>query len=164
MVEIDAIAPWEEFHPTLDRVWRKPDAKRKSRAGRKPMDALYNLSDDQIEYRVHDWLSFMRCFGFVPEDRVPDARTVWSLPRGAGGCGRFAVQAIRRVSGAAGRSSTPPSCLCRAITTSGKRTRRSRPASCRRVGPTSPPCGRRRALMRVGPSSMVNLTTATSTT
>lgn len=54
LVEIDAIVPWEEFRPTLERVWRKPEA------GRKPMDtvlmfktlvlgALYNLSDDQIE-------------------------------------------------------------------------------------------------------------------
>ena len=60
LVEIDAVVPWEEFRPTLERVWRKPDAERKSRAGRKPMDAvlmfktlvlgaLYNLSDDQIE-------------------------------------------------------------------------------------------------------------------
>lgn len=60
LVEIDAIVPWEEFRPTLERVWRKPEAERKSRAGRKPMDAvvmfktlvlgaLYNLSDDQIE-------------------------------------------------------------------------------------------------------------------
>lgn len=65
LVEIDAVVPWEEFRPTLERVWRKPDAERKSRAGRKPMDAvlmfktlvlgaLYNLSDDQIEYQVRD--------------------------------------------------------------------------------------------------------------
>ena len=81
LVEIDTVVPWEEFRPTLERVWRKPDTKRKARAGRKPMDAvlmfktlvlsaLYNLSDDQIEYQVRDRLS---------------ARTVpWS---GAGGPG-----------------------------------------------------------------------------
>ena len=74
LVEIDAVVPWEEFRPTLERVWRKPDAERKSRAGRKPMDAvlmfktlvlgaLYNLSDDQIEYQVRDRLSFMRFLG-----------------------------------------------------------------------------------------------------
>ena len=40
LVEIDAVVPWEEFRPTLERVWRKPDAARKSRAGRKPMDAV----------------------------------------------------------------------------------------------------------------------------
>ena len=88
LVEIDAVVPWEEFRPTLERVWRKPDAERKSRAGRKPMDAvlmfktlvlgaLYNLSDDQIEYQVRDRLSFMRFLGLGLEDRVPDAKTVW---------------------------------------------------------------------------------------
>ena len=86
LVEIDAVVPWEEFRPTLERVWRKPAAARKSRAGRKPMDAvlmfktlvlsaLYNLSDDQIEYQVRDRLSFMQFLGL--EDRVPDAKTVW---------------------------------------------------------------------------------------
>ena len=70
LIEIDAVVPWEEFRPTLERVWRKPEAERKSRAGRKPMDAvlmfktlvlsaLYNLSDDQIEFQVRDRLSFM---------------------------------------------------------------------------------------------------------
>ena len=34
LVEIDAVVPWEEFRPALERVWRKPDADRKSRAGR----------------------------------------------------------------------------------------------------------------------------------
>ena len=33
LVEIDAVVPWEEFRPALERVWRKPDADRKSRAG-----------------------------------------------------------------------------------------------------------------------------------
>jgi IS5 family transposase len=93
LVEIDAIVPWEEFRPTLERVWRKPEAERKSRAGRKPMDAvvmfktlvlgaLYNLSDDQIEYQVRDRLSFMRFLGLGLEDRVPDAKTVWLYREG----------------------------------------------------------------------------------
>lgn len=88
LVEIDAAVPWEEFRPALERVWRKPDAERKSRAGRKPIDAvlmfktlvlsaLYNLSDDQIEYQVRDRLSFMRFLGLGLGDRVPDAKTVW---------------------------------------------------------------------------------------
>ena len=93
LVEIDAVVPWEEFRPTLERVWRKPDEARKSRAGRKPMDAvlmfktlvlsaLYNLSDDQIEYQVRDRLSFMRFLGLGLEDRVPDAKTVWLYREG----------------------------------------------------------------------------------
>jgi len=88
LVEIDAAVPWEEFRPALECVWRKPDAERKSRAGRKPIDAvlmfktlilsaLYNLSDDQIEYQVRDRLSFMRFLGLGLGDRVPDAKTVW---------------------------------------------------------------------------------------
>ncbi|MFW5678603.1 MAG: IS5 family transposase [Rhodosalinus sp.] len=93
LVEIDAIVPWDEFRPALEAVWRKPDAERKSRAGRKPMDAvlmfktlvlgaLYNLSDDQIEYQVRDRLSFMRFLGLGLEDRVPDAKTVWLYREG----------------------------------------------------------------------------------
>jgi hypothetical protein len=87
LVEINAVVPWDEFRPSLERVWRKPAAERKSRAGRKPMDtvlmfktlvlsALYNLSDDQIEYQVRDRLSFMRFLGLGLGDRVPDAKTV----------------------------------------------------------------------------------------
>jgi len=39
--------------------------------------ALYNLSDDQIEYRVRNRLSGMRFLGLGLGDRVPDAKTVW---------------------------------------------------------------------------------------
>ena len=93
LVEIDAVAPWEEFRPALERVWRKPDEARKSRAGHKPMDAvlmvktlvlsaLYNLSDEQIEYQVRDRLSFVRFLGLGLEDRVPDAKIVWLYREG----------------------------------------------------------------------------------
>ena len=67
---------------------RRSDKARKSRAGRKPWDAvvmfktiilsaLYNLSDDQVEHQIRDRLSFMRFLGLGLEDRVPDAKTVW---------------------------------------------------------------------------------------
>jgi IS5 family transposase len=46
------------------------------------LSALYNLSDDQIEYQVCDRLSFMRFLGLGLGDRVPDAKTV-RLYRGA---------------------------------------------------------------------------------
>jgi hypothetical protein len=113
LVEIDAVVPWEEFRATLERVWRKPEAQRKSRAGRKPMDtvlmfktlvlsALYNLSDDQIEYQVRDRLSART----VPWAGGLCARRQdgLALSRGAGAGGHDggAVQAIRRLSGAAG--------------------------------------------------------------
>lgn len=88
LLEINLVVPWVEFRPALERVWRKPDADRKSRAGRKPIDAvlmfktlilsaLYNLSDDQIEYQIHDRLSLMRFLGLGLGDLVPDAKTVW---------------------------------------------------------------------------------------
>ena len=88
LVEINAVVPWDAFRPLLERVWRKPDEAKKSGAGRKPMDAvlmfktlvlsaLYNLSDDQVEYQVRDRLSFLRFLGLGLGDRVPDAKTVW---------------------------------------------------------------------------------------
>ena len=33
LVEIDAVVPWEEFRPALERAWRRPDEARKSQAG-----------------------------------------------------------------------------------------------------------------------------------
>ena len=39
--------------------------------------ALYNLSDDQVEYQIRDRLSFMRFLGLGLEGKVPDAKTVW---------------------------------------------------------------------------------------
>ena len=39
--------------------------------------ALYNLSDDQVEYQILDRLSFTRFLGLGLEDKVPDAKTVW---------------------------------------------------------------------------------------
>ena len=70
LVKIDEAVPWEDFRGRLEAVWRRPDKARKSRAGRKPWDAvvmfktivlcaLYNLSDDQVEHQIRDRLSFM---------------------------------------------------------------------------------------------------------
>ena len=88
LVKVNAAVPWEAFRSRLERVWRKPADKRKSNAGCKPWDAivmfkaiilcaLYNLSDDQIEYQMRDRLSFVRFLGLTLEDKVPDAKTVW---------------------------------------------------------------------------------------
>ena len=67
---------------------RRSDDDRKSGAGRKPWDevlifkvmvlqALYNLSDDQMEYQLRDRLSFMRFVGLGLDDSGPDAKTLW---------------------------------------------------------------------------------------
>ena len=74
LAKIDEVVPWEDFRGCLDAVWRRSDKARKSRAGRKPWDAvvmfktiilsaLYNLSDDQVEHQIRDRLSFMRFWG-----------------------------------------------------------------------------------------------------
>ena len=88
LLKIDEVVPWEDLRARLEAVWRRADKARKSRAGRKPWDAivmfktillcaLYNLSDDQVEHQIRDRLSFMRFLGLGLEGRVPDAKTVW---------------------------------------------------------------------------------------
>ena len=83
--QLDSIVDWQAFRPLLKIIHQK---QRKSNAGRKPHDvtlmfkmlvlqALYNLSDDQTEFQVHDRLSFQRFLGLSPEDTVPDAKTLW---------------------------------------------------------------------------------------
>ena len=74
LLKIDGVVPWEDLRARLEAVWRRADKARKSRAGRKPWDAivmfktillcaLYNLSDDQVEHQIRDRLSFMRFLG-----------------------------------------------------------------------------------------------------
>ncbi len=41
------------------------------------LQALYNISDDELEYQVNDRLSFMTFLGLGLEDTIPDAKTVW---------------------------------------------------------------------------------------
>ena len=88
LVKIDEAVRWEDFRSSLEATWRLRPEERKSKAGRKPWDAvvmfkaivlceLYNLSDDQVEYQLRDRLSFMRFMGLGLEDKVPDAKTVW---------------------------------------------------------------------------------------
>ena len=88
LLKINRAVAWEDFRSTLEAVWRKPASGRKSPAGRKPWDAvvmfkaivlcaLYNLSNDQVEYQIRDRLSFVRFLGLGFEDKVPDAKTVW---------------------------------------------------------------------------------------
>ncbi len=96
LVKINALVPWETFRSRLEALWRKPPDQRKSNAGCKPRDAivmfkaivlcaLYNLSDDQVEYQMRDRLSFVRFPGSSPgqalglalADKIPNAKTVW---------------------------------------------------------------------------------------
>src|ERR1700751_363518 len=81
---IDHLVPWESFRAEIEAVVLTPDELKKSSAGRKPFDAilmfrmlvlqaLNNLSDEQVEYQVRDRLSFSRFLGLAIEDGIPDA-------------------------------------------------------------------------------------------
>ena len=85
---IAALVPWESFRADIEAVVLTPEEAKKSRAGRKPLDAivlfrmlvlqaLYNLSDEQIEYQVRDRMSFTRFLSLGFEDDVPDGTTLW---------------------------------------------------------------------------------------
>ena len=85
LVMLNELIDWEHFRETLQLVRKK---QRKNKAGRKPFDGVlmfkalilqhcYNLSDDELEYQIRDRYSFCRFLGLSPEDRIPDARTVW---------------------------------------------------------------------------------------
>lgn len=85
LIHLDALIDWEDFRLTLEKIRAKP---RKSKAGRKPFDTvlmfkalvlqhLYNLSDDELEYQIRDRYSFCRFLGVNPEDKTPDAKTIW---------------------------------------------------------------------------------------
>ena len=85
---IDRLVPWESFRVEIEAVVLTPDEVRKNSAGRKPIDAivlfrmlvlqaLNNLSDEQVEYQVRDRLSFTRFLRQGIEDSIPDATTLW---------------------------------------------------------------------------------------
>jgi len=85
LIELNKLIDWEGFRPSLEKIREKP---RKNKAGRKPYDAvllfkililghLYNISDEELEFQVRDRYSFCRFLGLYPEDKVPDARTLW---------------------------------------------------------------------------------------
>ncbi|QJB69729.1 IS5 family transposase [Parasphingorhabdus halotolerans] len=103
LVAILAAVPFELFRVKLKSALvkgglQRADADRKSLAGRKPWDevlifkalvlqALYNLSDDAMEYQLRDRLSFMRFVGLGLEDAVPDAKTLWLYREALGKAG-----------------------------------------------------------------------------
>src|SRR6266513_3165988 len=86
---IDRLVPWESFRAEIEAVVLTPDELKKSSPGWKPFDAilmfrmmlvlqaLNNLSDEQVEYQVRDRLSFSRFLGLAIEDSIPDATTLW---------------------------------------------------------------------------------------
>ncbi|MEM9219328.1 MAG: IS5 family transposase [Cyanobacteria bacterium P01_F01_bin.150] len=82
---LNELVPWDIFVDLLETLDKKD---RKSKAGRKPLNRLlmfkilvlqqlYNLSDDQVEYQIHDRGSFRHFVESEPEAEVPDAKTIW---------------------------------------------------------------------------------------
>ena len=133
--------------------------------------ALYNLSDDQVEYQLRDRLSFMRFLGLGLEDRVPDAKTVWLYREHLAQAGviealfdAFDGSLKKRGYLAMGgqiidASIVPVPNSATAVT----RTRGSRMARRRRTGRSSRPSVARRIRTRGGPRSTARAITATRT-
>ncbi|AAW59783.1 transposase (plasmid) [Gluconobacter oxydans 621H] len=107
LVALGAAVPFEMFRLKLKTALIKGGLRR-SEADRKPWDevlifkvlvlqALYNLSDDQMEYQLRDRLSFMRFVGLGLEDAVPDAKTLWLYREALARAG--AVEALFDVEG-----------------------------------------------------------------
>ena len=85
---INATVPWERFRATIEAATVTKAEDKKSNAGRPSYDAilkfkmlvlaaLYNLSDEALEFQVRDRLSFMRFLGLELHHPVPDATTIW---------------------------------------------------------------------------------------
>ena len=85
---IDRVVPFESFRAEIEAVVLTPAKDKKSNAGRKPTDvivmfrmlvlqSLYNLSDEQVEYQVHDRMTFTRFLRLGIEDHIPDGTTLW---------------------------------------------------------------------------------------
>jgi IS5 family transposase len=85
LLQLNAIIDWEQFRPCWTSI---APVRGPGQPGRKPIDRMllfkllilqqmYNISDEQLEYQVHDRVSFRRFLGLDLEDEVPDATTVW---------------------------------------------------------------------------------------
>lgn len=82
-----AAVDFEMFRPVLEGALGRPP---RWKGGRPPFDpvlkfrmlvlqSLHGLSLEQTEYLVRDRLSWMRFCRLGPEDRVPDANTLWDF-------------------------------------------------------------------------------------
>ena len=164
--KLNSIIPWPVFEKPLAKALKRSDG---AKGGRPPfpavlmfkilvLQALYNLSDDQAEFVIQDRLSFMRFLGLGLSDKVADAKTIWlfreCLVR-AGAIDNLLARFDKHLSRSGylakggqiidARSSRLPV----SMTVRMRRTR-SRPERSPRNGRTSPPCWRRRIVMRVG--------------
>ena len=86
---LNHLIDWEAFRSVVESARKQRD---QGKGGRPPFDAilmfktlilqhLYNISDDELEFQIRDRYSFCRFLGLSPEDKVPDAKTVWYFRR-----------------------------------------------------------------------------------
>lgn len=82
------IVDFEMFRDVLEKFIFSFD--KKNNAGAKPYDVVmmfkimilqryYGLGDSQIEYQIHDRLSFKKFLGLESGDKIPDEKTVWAF-------------------------------------------------------------------------------------
>src|ERR1700692_995701 len=85
---IARVVAFESFRAEIEAAVLTPEKEKRSGPARKPIDvmlmfrmlvlqSLYNLSDEQVEYQVHDRRSFTRFLGLGIEDGIPDGTTLW---------------------------------------------------------------------------------------
>jgi IS5 family transposase len=85
LAELNKVIDWEQFRELIELSREKA---RKSPAGAKGYDsilmfkiliiqALYNLSDERLEFQVLDRYSFSRFLGIQEGAKVPDATTIY---------------------------------------------------------------------------------------
>lgn len=83
--KLERTVDWDAFRLLLGSAYKNSDP---GKGGRPPYDAVlmfkvlvlqhfYHLSDDQTEFQIRDRYSFCRFLGLTPEDKVPDAKTIW---------------------------------------------------------------------------------------
>jgi len=86
--KISSVIDFEMFREKLES--KLLNQNKKSNAGAKPYDVImmfkimilqryYGLGDTQIEYQIHDRLSFKKFLGLESGDKVPDEKTVWAF-------------------------------------------------------------------------------------
>jgi transposase, IS5 family len=84
LVTLNNLIDWKSLEPHLKKITYENSGK----GGRPSWDkvvivkclllqALYNLSDESLEYQVNDRLSFKRFLGLDASDKSPDAKTMW---------------------------------------------------------------------------------------
>ena len=88
LARLSQVIDFEMFRPTLEKYCLNHE--KESNAGAKPYDPVllwkililqekYGLSDDQIEYQIHDRQSFKEFLDLTISDKVPDAKTIWTF-------------------------------------------------------------------------------------